>query len=418
MKKSTFAILLCMSFNCAFAQISFIGKTTSKEEAPPVIYKYDSLQNIQSAVYKDKKYNEEVDFYGHLIGQTLIYVGKYSHDEKDRSLKREVTNGTGKRAYTTYEIAIAPEIGTEFTVIDVSPKRTSSSFLQKIIIQNVQTEEKYIYDPSTYFRTDEWVVKGFYEKMKQLYVGNIYYYINAYPSYNTDFCMFNLETDEMMGTIDDFSIWKCVDVSIKVPQYKSSEDDNKSKVVLVFEDEKGIKYYSYLEGINKKPLVVDYSTDRKLYGAGDNLRFIDVLSEEFQKSIKYQILYADINEKEIFLGKFLNEEQYQKLSESLTQVENMKSEKVAAAAKAKEDAKKRAAARKSNLIKKYGETIANDMLKGYVRIGWTKEMCIEAWGRPKDINKTTGSYGVHEQWVYGGGNYLYFENGKLTSIQN
>ena len=96
----------------------------------------------------------------------------------------------------------------------------------------------------------------------------------------------------------------------------------------------------------------------------------------------------------------------------------MKSEKVEATAKAKEEAKKRAAARKNNLIKKYGESIANDMLKGYVRIGWTKEMCIEAWGRPKDINKTTGNYGVHEQWVYGGGNYLYFENGKLTTIQN
>ena len=58
------------------------------------------------------------------------------------------------------------------------------------------------------------------------------------------------------------------------------------------------------------------------------------------------------------------------------------------------------------------------MLSGKVKIGWTKEMCIESWGKPDDINKSTGSYGVHEQWVYGDSNYLYFENGKLTDIQN
>ena len=43
-----------------------------------------------------------------------------------------------------------------------------------------------------------------------------------------------------------------------------------------------------------------------------------------------------------------------------------------------------------------------------------------------DINKTVGSWGVHEQWVYGssmegGGympsHYLYFEDGILTTYQ-
>ena len=41
-----------------------------------------------------------------------------------------------------------------------------------------------------------------------------------------------------------------------------------------------------------------------------------------------------------------------------------------------------------------------------------------SWGKPESINRTTNQYGVHEQWVYGGRNYLYFDNGKLTSIQN
>ena len=43
----------------------------------------------------------------------------------------------------------------------------------------------------------------------------------------------------------------------------------------------------------------------------------------------------------------------------------------------------------------------------------------DSWGHPSGgINKTTGAWGIHEQWVYGMGQYLYFENGKLTTIQN
>lgn len=56
--------------------------------------------------------------------------------------------------------------------------------------------------------------------------------------------------------------------------------------------------------------------------------------------------------------------------------------------------------------------------EGKVNIGMTAEQAIAAWGRPNDINKTTYSFGVHEQWVYGISSYLYFEDGILTTIQN
>lgn len=74
--------------------------------------------------------------------------------------------------------------------------------------------------------------------------------------------------------------------------------------------------------------------------------------------------------------------------------------------------------RKANLIDKYGESIANLIIQHKVKIGMTKEMARESWGIPEDINKTTTQYGTFEQWVYGGGNYLYFDNGVLTTIQN
>lgn len=65
---------------------------------------------------------------------------------------------------------------------------------------------------------------------------------------------------------------------------------------------------------------------------------------------------------------------------------------------------------------------------GVAVIGMTREQVIAAKGEPNDKNYTVGSWGTHEQWVYGGycrvtktytsASYLYFENGILTSWQN
>ena len=75
------------------------------------------------------------------------------------------------------------------------------------------------------------------------------------------------------------------------------------------------------------------------------------------------------------------------------------------------------AARRKKLIAKYGQRNGQLISEGRVRIGFTKAMCKEAWGEPEDINTSRGSWGVHEQWCYRDGSYLYFKNGKLTSIQ-
>lgn len=62
--------------------------------------------------------------------------------------------------------------------------------------------------------------------------------------------------------------------------------------------------------------------------------------------------------------------------------------------------------------------------QGKVFIGMSQTGAMCAWGPPDDINRTTFSFGVHEQWVYVAGqydipsNFLYFEDGRLTSIQN
>ncbi len=52
-------------------------------------------------------------------------------------------------------------------------------------------------------------------------------------------------------------------------------------------------------------------------------------------------------------------------------------------------------------------------------IGMTaEEVRSSNWGEPKDINRTTATYGVHEQWVYSADRYIYFEDGVVTAIQD
>ncbi|MBP9940073.1 MAG: DUF4124 domain-containing protein [Comamonas sp.] len=72
-------------------------------------------------------------------------------------------------------------------------------------------------------------------------------------------------------------------------------------------------------------------------------------------------------------------------------------------------------------IKSYNRRF-NAAANQQVMRGMTKDQVTMAWGNPTDINRTIGSYGVHEQWVYrrghGSAQYVYFENGVVTSIQD
>lgn len=67
------------------------------------------------------------------------------------------------------------------------------------------------------------------------------------------------------------------------------------------------------------------------------------------------------------------------------------------------------------------DAIKSCILNQKIRIGMTKKQVLLSWGQPRDVNRTVGAWGVHEQWVYGSiyaGNYLYFEDGVLTSWQD
>ncbi|MHB8983782.1 MAG: hypothetical protein ACYC4E_00310, partial [Carboxydocellales bacterium] len=71
---------------------------------------------------------------------------------------------------------------------------------------------------------------------------------------------------------------------------------------------------------------------------------------------------------------------------------------------------------------KWSKKTWNAIHNQQVLIGMNPTQVMLSWGKPDDINRTVGSWGVHEQWVYRYGdfeaNYLYFRNGKLTSWQD
>lgn len=52
-------------------------------------------------------------------------------------------------------------------------------------------------------------------------------------------------------------------------------------------------------------------------------------------------------------------------------------------------------------------------------IGMTEyEATSSTWGQPESRNRTETRHGTREQWVYGGGQYLYLENGRVTAISS
>lgn len=79
-----------------------------------------------------------------------------------------------------------------------------------------------------------------------------------------------------------------------------------------------------------------------------------------------------------------------------------------------------AQAKLSEFEKQENIRLAELAKKPDVKIGMSKSQVINQsnWGEPKYINRTVTKHGTHEQWVYSEYRYLYFDNGRLTVIQD
>ena len=76
-------------------------------------------------------------------------------------------------------------------------------------------------------------------------------------------------------------------------------------------------------------------------------------------------------------------------------------------------------ARNERELERAKGTITNSLDFSFtLSIGLTAQDVLRHMGQPNHVNRSTGSWGVHEQWCYNLDRYLYFENGILTSWQN
>lgn len=299
-------------------------------------YVYDSLLNM-----RPQKYNGKETF-NYLVGQTLLFCG--NSDGNTYMLDDD------KRNFT---------VGDYYKVDSVLPDDRGKGLYGRMILTNTktgqQTEEGSFYYRKYNFR---WVVVGYYEKIKSLYVGKEFVYLIGWNRGG----LTSLETDTVTK-VKDKTIWKCIDVQVK-PRKKSDDmsvDDYRCPIVLVFENPQYGKHYRFLE---------DKWGDRKY-------ELTTILRD---------------GEKRLVCGCFMQKTDY-----DYAQVLKQK--------------------KKTELTRKYGAKNADDIMNGIIRTGMTKDMCRESWGTPERINRTVTSYGTSEQWVYGS-SYVYFEGNKLTAIQD
>lgn len=93
-------------------------------------------------------------------------------------------------------------------------------------------------------------------------------------------------------------------------------------------------------------------------------------------------------------------------------------EKLGKLLNAKEEKERAAAQKRKDLIDRQPKAFRKLILKGEICLGMNQVQVGLSLGKPEDVNRTTHRGGVHEQWVYPKGFYVYFQNGRVTAIQD
>ena len=205
--------------------------------------------------------------------------------------------------------------------------------------------------------------------MKILLIAYLFIYsISVFSQSTTTTTNNNKETEELLDYINGKNYW--FHISNGIPDY--------------------CRKVEFFENGKKLPLNFSNALTFKFYREGSLVKA--KINEQINATVT-----PDSLEKDMFI--YSNDEQY--LNIFFSEVEPIEHYK------------------KIIQIEKKKEALAAKNKKGGVRIGMTAKQVREKtdWGSPVSINATITSYGSREQWVYGYGNYLYFRNGILESIQ-
>lgn len=385
--KTRLIILFLFTSLLSNAQITTLGSPTTTIDSIE-IFQYDSLKNF-------KMHKRELT---HLIGQRIYVV---NNSDKYSNLKQYVKTKDGNFGSLLE--------GHYMTIIDPKQYLVNLGITERdqyfypltngIVFQDDTDGKVYYlcYEGTCHSFNNCFVIVGHFEKMEQLYKGKMLVFITDDNNYewSNDYQngIFDINTRKRITSFAKGTLFQCAGISIddqktddfnKREIYKNVEDRT---VLLLHNDELG-DFYCY---------AVSQDMERS-YDKKDQARY-----------------------KEYVLGKFLFKEDYDRIEQDKAiaakkKKEAEKAKVLEAQAKAKEREEKEQQ-RIQALVKKYGQSNVNLARQGKVKIGWNKELCKEAWGEPKSVNKTTTAYGVHEQWVYSTSRYLYFDDGVLTSIQ-
>lgn len=342
--------------------------------------KYDSLYNFNCGIYRGDKLLQE---YRKRIGQKLFFYGDTTYMRKVFSKKgfglysSSSWNKNAKRiSKWGYNYAIKSDIPFTkcfkkyFDLVDVMSigQTNYETFIMKL---KPEGSSDFIYYFNQYgVHEGFWTIAGYLVKARKMYLNKRFALIQSTPgTYNNEMRL--LSNNELLPPIhmgthlfgEVRSIWKCIDVTLRKPNKPGTSEEN---VILILRNEDG-KYNDCYIRLDK---------NSTLGGA---------------------IYNPYTGAKDVFLGIFVSAEDYENYTNQFF---------------------KRNKERLNKLSSLYGRDTALNIMMGKVELGYTKAMCREAWGNPNDINTSSGSWGIHEQWVYeknGKTKYLYFENDKLTA---
>lgn len=208
----------------------------------------------------------------------------------------------------------------------------------------------------------------------------------------------------------------------KINKYNTSILSLKDSIKKIELDIEKIKSREVLRTSNNSPIVAiatkDGSLKKKPFAGGDEILTLDKESEVLVTDYVngyYKVCVDSVcgymNELWIKKNYEVNKLKDLKILEQEKLLELKEQKRIS-------QEKKYSQEQENKNIKKYGKPLYEKLKKGYYWIGMTDKMALISLGKPNDINKSVGSWGIHEQWVYDDGFYCYFENGILKSYQN
>lgn len=389
-------LVICgiFSFN-GYSQVKIVNVPSSNNSNDDVqinVPTYDSLHNITLPeelfdildVNHDRLGKKDLErltkeYLFPFIGQK-IYV--YPMTDEYRENYRKEYGITISESSTKYR-------GKYYTIVDI-PKIIIEEYEGKYTVRNIYLElvdekgkkiktknaetgllKTNMYD--FHERLGDFLCVGYYEKLKQIMVGNWYMAKNTGP---------RSRPGNNQPTVTWGHAYQCVDIAV-------TQNGENYELDLFLQDINGNLILTAATTEN-----LSYLQEESVYK--DSIRLVQEQAAEKARQDSIMRESERKYQEEVARNIAINDS-IKRVNDSIQVVQ-----------------------RKATILKKYGKYYGNLILQGKIVRGMTKEMCRESWGEPDDINVSIGSWGRHEQWVYGKiySSYLYFENGKLTAIQD